>query len=62
MKQILINGEDFETNVAIVDDRRLVNYFTEKHVYARAGSIFRGKVEKIISKMNFVFLNIGDEK
>jgi ribonuclease G len=62
MKQILINEEDFETNVAISEDKRLLNYFTEKHAYARAGNIYKAKVEKVVSNMNFVFVNIGDEK
>jgi len=62
MKQILINEEDFETNVAISEDKRLLNYFTEKHVYARNGNIYKAKVEKVVANMNFVFVNIGDEK
>lgn len=62
MKQIIINEEDFETNVAIAEDKRLLNYFTEKHVYARAGNIYKAKVEKVVANMNFVFVNIGDEK
>jgi ribonuclease G len=62
MKQIIINEEDFETNVAIAEDKRLLNYFTEKHIYARAGSIYKAKVEKVVSNMNFVFVNIGDDK
>lgn len=62
MKQILINEEDFETNVAIADDKRLVNYFSEKHAYARAGNIYKAKVDKVVANMNFVFVNIGDEK
>jgi ribonuclease G len=62
MKQILINEEDFETNVAIAEDGKLINYFSEKNIYARAGNIYKAKVEKVVSKMNFVFVNIGDEK
>lgn len=62
MKQIFINDEDFETNVAIAEDGRLINYFSEKNMYARAGNIYKAKVEKVVSTMNFVFVNIGDEK
>ena len=62
MKQILINEEDFETNVAIAEDGKLINYFSEKNIYARSGNIYKAKVEKVVSNMNFVFVNIGDEK
>jgi len=52
MKTIFINDEDFDTNVAIEENGKLVNYFTEKNVYARAGNIYKGRISKIVSNMN----------
>jgi ribonuclease G len=62
MKSIYINCEDFDTNVAIAEEGRLVNYFSEKNIYAKNGNIYKGRITKIVSNMNFVFVDIGDEK
>jgi ribonuclease G len=62
MKNIYINSEDFDTNAAIAEDGRIVNYFSEKNVYAKNGNIFKGRITKIVSNMNFVFVEIGDDK
>ena len=62
MKSIYINTEDYDTRVAIAEEGRLVNYFTEKNIYAKNGNIYKGRITKIVSNMNFVFVDIGDEK
>ncbi len=62
MKSIYINCEDFDTNVAIAEDGRIVNYFTEKNIYANNGNVYKGKISKVVSNMNFVFVEIGDDK
>ncbi len=62
MKKIYINREDFETNIAMVEDSRLVNYYSERNIYAKAGNIYKGKIEKVVNNLNFIFVNIGDEK
>lgn len=62
MKSIYINTEDFDTNVAIAEEGRLCNYFTEKNLYAQNGNVYKGKVSKVVSNMNFVFVEIGDSK
>lgn len=62
MKKIFINSEDFYTRVAILEENRMVNFFIEKNIYARNGNIYKGKVTKTVSNMNFVFVNIGDSK
>ncbi len=62
MKKIYINYEDFETNIAITSDNKLINFFMEKNVYAKAGNIYKGRINKIIPNMNFIFVDIGDEK
>lgn len=62
MKKIYINSEDFDTTIAVEEEGRLVNLFTERKAYARAGNIFKGKIQKTVKNMNFVFVDIGDEK
>ncbi|MFP4466761.1 MAG: Rne/Rng family ribonuclease [Candidatus Goldiibacteriota bacterium] len=62
MKKFYINDEDFDISVAIADDTKIVNFFHEKNIYAKAGNICKGKVEKVVSNMNFVFVDIGDQK
>ncbi len=62
MKKIYINSEDFDTTIAVEEDGKLVNLFTERKVFARAGNIFKGKIQKTVKNMNFVFVDIGDDK
>ncbi len=62
MKKIYINVEDFDTSVAIVEDEKLINFFIEKNTFAKTGNIYKGKISKVVSNMNFVFVNIGDKK
>ncbi len=62
MKDIYINKEDFETNIALVEDGKLLNFWTERNIYAKTGNIYKGKIEKVVDNMNFAFVNIGDEK
>ena len=62
MKTIYINEEDMETNVAVAEEGKIINFFTEKSVYAGAGNIYKGRITKLVSSMNFVFVDIGDEK
>ncbi|MCX8094114.1 MAG: Rne/Rng family ribonuclease [Candidatus Goldbacteria bacterium] len=62
MKQIYINDEDFEINIAIVEDGKLINFWTERSSYAKIGNIYKGKIIKVINNMNFAFVDIGDEK
>ena len=58
MKSIYINTEDYDTRVAIAEEGRLVNYFTEKNIYAKNGNIYKGRITKIVSNMNFVFVDM----
>jgi len=62
MKNIYINKEDFEINIALVEDGKLVNFFSERNIYAKAGNIYKGKIEKVVNNLNFAFVDIGDEK
>lgn len=62
MKKIYINSEEFDTTVAVEEEGKLVNLFTERKIYARTGNIYKGKIHKTVKNMNFVFVEIGDEK
>ncbi len=62
MKKFYISSGDFDTSVAIVDDGKLINFFTERVISAKTGNIYKGRVEKVVSNMNFVFVDIGDER
>lgn len=62
MKKIYINKEDFEINIALVEDEKLINFYSERNIYAKAGNIYKGRVEKVVNNMNFAFVNIGDDK
>ncbi|MEI7640894.1 MAG: Rne/Rng family ribonuclease [bacterium] len=62
MKEIFINVEDFETSVSIVEEGKLLNFFLEKNTFANTGNVYKGKITKTVSNMNFVFLDIGDKK
>lgn len=62
MRHIYINKEDFEINIALVEDGKLINFYSERNIYAKVGNIYKGKIEKVVNNMNFAFVNIGDEK
>lgn len=62
-KEILINATSSEIRVGITEDRRLAELFLElpdreRHV----GSIYFGRVEKVIQGMNAAFVDIGLEQ
>ncbi len=59
-KEIFINAELEETRVAITEDGSLAEYFIEMPDKERlVGSIFLGKVQKIVQGMNAAFVDIG---
>lgn len=62
MRQIYINKEDFETNIALVEDGKLINFYSQRNIYSKTGNIYKGKIKKVVNNMNFVFVDIGDEK
>jgi len=62
MKKVFINVEDYEINIAVVEEEKLINFYVERVVYAKQGNIYKGRVSKIIPNMNFVFVDINDDK
>lgn len=62
-KEIYINSSLNETRVAITEDQQLAEYFIEMPDKERlVGSIFLGKVQKIVQGMNAAFIDIGMEQ
>lgn len=63
MKQIIINVNEVEIQVAFVENGRLVEFFTNRDDKTRInGNIIKGKVENILPGMESAFVNIGRNK
>ena len=63
LKQIIVNCAYWETRVAIMEDRKLVELFVERPVEQRVvGNIYKGKVANVLPGMQAAFVDIGMEK
>ncbi|HXQ22498.1 MAG TPA: Rne/Rng family ribonuclease [Candidatus Acidoferrales bacterium] len=62
-REILINSAAYETRVALLENRRLIEIFIER---ARdrgvAGNIYKGRVTRVLPGMQAAFVDIGLEK
>ncbi len=62
-REILINGSQRETRVAILEDDRLVELLIDRPDHRRTvGDIYRGKVEAVLPGIQAAFVDIGLEK
>ena len=62
-REILIHIGDGERRVAIVENKRLDDYYIELDRHrSTLGNIYKGKVESILPSINGAFVNIGQEK
>lgn len=62
-KEIIINGTNEETRIAILEDSNLVELFVERPEYERmVGDIYKGKVSRVLPGMQAVFIDIGLEQ
>lgn len=62
-KEMIISVNPVETRVAIVKDDQLYEYFVERHQeYALAGSIYKGRVTRVLPGMQSAFVDIGLER
>jgi len=61
--EILVEVSSEETRVAIIENRELVEYYTEK-TYGRRliGNIYRAKVQSVLPGMQAAFVDIGYSK
>ncbi len=62
-REIIINSAPYETRVALLEQRRLIEIFIER---ARdkgvAGNIYKGRVTRVLPGMQAAFVDIGLEK
>ena len=62
-REIIINSAPYETRVALLEQRRLIEIFIER---ARdrgiAGNIYKGRVTRVLPGMQAAFVDIGIEK
>lgn len=62
-KEIIVSINDFEIMVAILEDRKLVEYYVEEIDKRRiVGNIYLGRVRDILPGMESAFIDIGLEK
>ena len=62
-REIIINSAPYETRVALLEQRRLIEIFIER---ARdkgvTGNIYKGRVTRVLPGMQAAFVDIGLEK
>ena len=62
-REILINGGQRETRVAIMEDDRLVELLVDRPDHRRTvGDIYLGRVEAVLPGIQAAFVDIGQEK
>ena len=63
MKDILISVNPSDTQVSIVSDGELVEFWVERKNMTRlVGNIYKGKVQNVLNVMQVAFVNIGLER
>ena len=62
-KELIIKSTESEVEIALLEDKRLVEYHTEQknHQYS-VGDVFLGRVHKIMPGLNASFIDLGGEK
>lgn len=61
--EILVEVSSEEIKVAIIEDRELVEFYSEKVYKGRlVGNIYRGKVQSVLPGMQAAFVDIGHNK
>src|SRR5690242_15678766 len=62
-KELVVSSTPHETKVAILEDDQVVEvYFEREHEYSLAGSIYKGRVTRVLPGMQSAFVNIGLER
>ncbi len=62
-REILINGSQRETRVAILEDDRLVELLVDRPDHRRTvGDIYLGRVEAVLPGIQAAFVDMGQEK
>src|SRR5690242_12001424 len=62
-KELFVTSTPHETKLAIVEDDQVVEvYFERENEYTLAGSIYKGKVTRVLPGMQSAFVEIGLER
>src|SRR3954468_3729155 len=62
-KELFVTSTPHETKLAVVEDDQLVEVFFEReNEYTLAGSIYKGKVTRVLPGMQSAFVDIGLER
>src|SRR5207302_3870476 len=62
-KELFVSSTPHETKVAIVEDDQLAEiYFERENEYTLAGSIYKGKVTRVLPGMQSAFVDLGLER
>lgn len=62
-KEILISIDEFETRVSILENRQLVEFYSEQIDKHRiAGNIYKGRIKDVVPGMEASFVDIGLER
>jgi Rne/Rng family ribonuclease len=62
-KELFVSSTPHETKVAIVEEDQLTEvYFERENEYTLAGSIYKGRVTRVLPGMQSAFVNIGLER
>src|SRR5689334_24975219 len=62
-KELFVSSTPHETKVAIVEDDQLTEiYYERENEYTLAGSIYKGRVTRVLPGMQSAFVNIGLER
>ncbi|MDF2721310.1 MAG: hypothetical protein K0Q59_985 [Paenibacillus sp.] len=63
MKQIIVHCKDATTQVALLEDRVLTEFYAEQAAHMQlVGSVYNGKVVNVLPGMQAAFVDIGLEK
>src|SRR5262252_2483645 len=62
-KELFVSSTPHETKVAVVEEDQLSEiYFERENEYTLAGSIYKGRVTRVLPGMQSAFVNIGLER
>jgi Rne/Rng family ribonuclease len=62
-KELFVSSTPHETKVAVVEDDQLAEiYYERENEYTLAGSIYKGRVTRVLPGMQSAFVNIGLER
>ena len=62
-KELFVSSTPHETKVAIVEDDQLAEiYFERENEYTLAGSIYKGRVNRVLPGMQSAFVDLGLER